>query len=965
MRFAVLGPVRAWRGDAELKLGPPKRQVVLALLLIRAGHPVTAHEIIDVLWGQNPPDSAVNVVQRHIGELRRLFEPDLPSRDASRWLKRGSGGYRLDVGAEGLDLLHFRSLRQQARRLADDGCVIEATKLLIEALELWRGPTASGIPTDVRSHPVFAAVDAEHLATVKEAAEYALRAGPRLGARVLVTLRQATAHHPLDEMLQSKLILVLAATGHQAEALDVYRAVRTRLTEDLGVEPGPELHAAQQQVLRHTVSAPPAEPALPAGVTAEVIDARDTPPGTAAELRPAQLPADLATFSGRRSELDAFGALVPAEDGKPPTSMVSVIGGMAGVGKTALAVHWAHQVADSFPDGQLYVDLRGFHPSGSVMNAGEAIRLFLDALGVPSHRIPSGLDAQSALYRSLLADRRMLIVLDNARDSEHVRPLLPGAAGCLVIVTSRSQLYGLVAGGGAHSVTLDLLDEAESLDFLSQRLGRNRIMREPDAAADIVALCGHLPLALAVVSARAGMNPTFPLASIVAELRESQGSLDAFSGEAPIADARSAFFWSYRLLTPEAARVFRLLGLHPGSDCSLAAVASLAGQEPRRIRPVMTELVRANLVSEHTPGRFSCHELLRAYGAELVRDHGVADERRTARRRMLEHYLHTAHAADSVLAPGRERVELHPHATGVTVLQFADAAEAVEWLEANRPALLSAIEQDARCGDGRYSWQLAVLLETYLERNGRWQEQLVVQTTATTTSQRLGDIRGQAHAHRALGFANGRLKRWDEAAEHLTRAQHLFVELADPIGQARVHRYFAYLANQQCRYKAALERYAQACRLYRAADRPSGEASVYNEIGWTFILMGNYDEALDACRRAITLHRDASERHGEAAAWDSLGYAYHHLQDHVRAIRCYDRALRLYREIRDRYLEADTLVHMGTTHHAAGHRARATLAWSQALSILQVIGHPRVVQVREMLFRHAAAGDADTERLGA
>ncbi|MFE5894821.1 BTAD domain-containing putative transcriptional regulator [Streptomyces sp. NPDC056462] len=628
MRFAVLGPVRAWCGDTELELGPPKQRGLLALLLIQPGHLVAVQEIVDALWGQDPPDSAVNVVQRHIGALRRLFEPGLPARGTSQWLPRCSGGYRLQVDPDSVDLVRFRAMRQEAGRLAESGKPAEATELLIQALALWRGPAALGIPPEVRACPDFTAVDREHLFAVKEAADCALAAGPGLSARVLVTLRQAVAQQPLDEALQARLIVLLAATGHQGEALEVYRTARTRLADELGLDPGPELRAAQKQVLHQT------DPAGPAATAADgarfVVGERIAEPddagvgssqGITVTTRPAQLPADLGPFVGRSDELARLHALLPPNGQMPSAVLVTAIGGMAGSGKTTLAVHWAHQVADRFPDGQLYVNLRGFHPTGPMVSPAEAIRSFLDAFAVAAHRIPTGLDAQAALYRTLLAERRVLVVLDNARDSEHVRPLLPASAGCLVLVTSRNQLHGLVAGEAAHSVTLDLLSQADALEFLSRRLGTDRVARESRAAAEIVTRCGRLPLALAVVSARAAVNPAFSLSCIAAELRAHQGSLDAFAGEVPLADVRSVFSWSYDALTPDAARLFRLLGLHPGPDSSIAALASLAGRKPSQVRPLLTELAGAHLVSETQPGRFGCHELLRAYGAELGQAH--------------------------------------------------------------------------------------------------------------------------------------------------------------------------------------------------------------------------------------------------------------------------------------------------------------------------------------------------------
>ncbi|MGI3198766.1 tetratricopeptide repeat protein [Streptomyces sp. GLT-R25] len=458
------------------------------------------------------------------------------------------------------------------------------------------------------------------------------------------------------------------------------------------------------------------------------------------------------------------------------------------------------------------------------------------------------------------------------------------------------------------------------------------------------------------MSARAAINPAFPLSGIAEELAESEGSLHAFSGEAPAADARSAFSWSYRLLSPEAARVFRLLALHPGADCSVAAAASLAGLRRAEVRPLLAELSRAHLVSETEPGRFTCHELLRAYGSELCRTLDARPERTAARRRMFDHYLHSAHAADGVLAPSRERLTLGPPVAGTVVSEFADQARAAEWLETNRSVLLAAVEQSARRGCGEQSWQLAASIELYLDRSGRRQEQFVAQTTAARAAQGLGDVRGQAHAHRALGFANGRLERWVDAAGHLARALDLFAHIGDRAGQGRVHRYSAFLANARGRHEEALEHYAQAGLLYREAGRRSGQASVANEVGWTHILTGRYRKALEECGRALAVHQEIGDRNGEAAAWDSLGYAHHHLHEHDRALTCYEHALELYRAIRDRSLEADTLVHIGDTRHAAGEHERAADAWRQALDILDDIGHPDAEAVRGKLKDAVAAG---------
>ncbi|MFD4790281.1 BTAD domain-containing putative transcriptional regulator [Streptomyces sp. NPDC058459] len=938
MRFQILGPVRVWQATSDLELGPPKQRALLALLLAHAGQPVPLHGIVDSLWREDPPATAVNVVHRHVAALRRLLEPGLRSGTASSRLVRASGGYGLNVSGDELDLLRFRALREDAHRCAQQGDQIKAVELLVEALDLWRGPAASGTFPEVRALPVFTAIDDEHVVAVKAAAAYVPPAGAALTERVLVTLRQAASHHPFDEALQARLIEVLAAAGRQAEALETYQVVRARIAEEIGLEPGPELREAQRGALEQSYRPQPA--ALATNTS------RPAPAAAADRVCPAQLPRELGAFTGRGAELERLDSLVPGP-GEPAHTVV--LSGMAGVGKTTLAVHWANRLAPRFPDGQVYVDLRGFHLSGATMSAAEALRALLDAFGVPVGDIPAELHAQAATYRGLLAGRRVLIVLDNARDSEQVRPLLPVPHGCLAVVTSRHQLQGLMAVEGADSVTLSPLDESEARALLGRRLGAQRVEREEQAVAEIISLCERLPLALAIVSARAALNPGYPLAAIAEELRASHGSLDAFTGEPPLADARCVFSWSYQALTPEAARLFRLLALHPGPDCSVAAAASLTATRPRQTRAHLTELVRAHQLFENEPGRFSFHSLLRAYAAELVEEIDTDDEAAAATTRVLDHYLHSAHAAETVLAPHRERITPRRHAVHTLPERFPDQRAAADWFDRERPVLLAAVERDGRRGDGTFSWQLAAVLELYLDRNGRWQQQRTVQTTAITAAQRGGDLLGQAHGHRALGFALSRLEQWEGADEHLERALHLSEELGDTRGQARVHRYGAFVANRHGRHADALDHYWLALRLYRSAGHLNGEASVHNEVGWTYLLMGEYDKAIDECSRSLAIHRQTGDPNGEAAAWDSLGVTRHQLGHHERALDSFRHALELYRRIRDSYLEADTLVHIADTHLALGRKDSAGRTLRQALDILEHIGHPSAEGVRARL----------------
>ncbi|MFC0554156.1 BTAD domain-containing putative transcriptional regulator [Planotetraspora thailandica] len=927
VRFTVLGPVRAWRGETELDAGPPQQRAMLALLLVHAGRPVTLGEVVDVLWGEDPPASAVNVVHRYVGMLRRLLEPGLAVREEGRWLIRGAGGWRLEAGPDQVDLLRFRRMTEDARR---EGSL----DLLTDALALWRGPAAAGIPAEVRAHPVFTALDRELLESVKESADLALRKGA--AERVLTALREAATRHPLDEPLQARLVLALAAAGRQAEALDAWQSVRTRLADELGIDPGPELRAAQEQVLRgqavHTAG--------PAG--------RTTREAHQPAARPTQLPPDLAAFAGRRADLAKVLTLLPDDGRTPETVVISAIGGMGGIGKSTLAVHWAHQVARHFPDGQLYVNLRGFDPTGSVLDTGEALRGFVEALGVPPHRIPAGLEAQSALYRSLLADRRVLVVLDNARDAEHVRPLLPGSPGCLVVITSRDRMSGLVTTEGAHPLVLDPLSPEEAREALVRRLGEDRVASAPQAVDEIIARCAGLPLALAVVAARAATHPGFPLAAIAEELADTDGSLDAFADPDPASDVRTVFSWSYRALSADAARLFRLLALHPGPDIGAPAAAGVVGLPVRRTRLLLAELTAARLLTEHAPGRYTCHDLLRAYAGELALAHDSEAERHAASQRVLDHYLRTAHAAGQLFSPYWSVTTLPPAPAGVVAEDFDDDRQALAWFNREHSVLLAVVDQAVRGGSDTYAWQLAWTLERFFDRQGHWHDFLAMQRAGLAAAVRAGERTAQAHIRRGLARASARLGRYDDANVHVRQALDLFTELGDRSGLAHAHRSHGWILDRQGRHAEALDAAGKALELYRATGNRPAEGSALHALGWTHALLGEHEQAAAYFEEALAA-TDRGNRYGVGGALDSLGYALHHLGDHRRAVASYDDALRLYREVGDRYQEAGTLGRLGDTYVAIGDQPMATTVWRQALAILDGVDPPAADEVRDKL----------------
>ncbi|TXC99849.1 BTAD domain-containing putative transcriptional regulator [Streptomyces sp. ISID311] len=682
MRYSILGTVRAVCGATELELGPPKRLALLALLLLRAPGPLTLNEAVDILWDNDPPASAVNVVHRHIGALRRILEPGLRSRTKAEHLVRAADGYRLLVDTSTCDLLRFRGLRAQAQLAVKEGDAAQGAQDFIEALRLWRGPVVAA-GTHVAQHPLFTSVGHEYVATVKEAADVILTAAPTLTEEILPALRGAAECHPFDEAIHSRIVASLAATGRQAEALKQFETIRNTLAEELGIEPGPGLRAAQQYLLRRKVTREPDKPV----------------PRAKGAIRPEQLPADCVPFAGRLKAVSQCLELLPLEGESHPSTMIAAVCGMAGIGKTTFAVHWAHMVADRFPDGQIYADLQGYHASQRPLDASQAMCDVLDALGVSQSRTHTSAAALGSLYRSALAGRRLLIVLDNARDCEHVRPLLPSAPGCVVIVTSRRRLEGLAITNNARIITLQPMTHQEGLELLDRRLGANRIKADPASAEEIVDLCGGLPLTLAVAGTRALINPELPLATLLTHLRDSQDSLDAFSGHDARTDVRRVFACSYQALSSGAAALLRLLSLHPSRDITVPAAASLAGADLRTTREHMAELADHHILVEEIPGRYTCHELLRAHAAELSDALDDDDVRSEARARIFEYYLHSVDAATALIAAQRSTVILPPPRPGVRPQQFRGCADATEWISAERhilPALVRNVSQFPR-----------------------------------------------------------------------------------------------------------------------------------------------------------------------------------------------------------------------------------------------------------------------------
>jgi DNA-binding SARP family transcriptional activator/Tfp pilus assembly protein PilF len=924
MGFGLLGPLAVADEAGERVVAGVRQRAVLAYLLVRANTPVSCDMLIDAAWDGNRPSGSAPMVRSVVMRLRKALGPGLAARIVAH-----PPGYLIRVGERELDLLRFEALCQDTAAALRVGGWVQATDTAAGALALWRGAPLLDVPSEVLRGQVVPRLEQLRLQLLEDRAEAELHLGRH--ERLVPGLRELAAAHPLRERFHAQLMLALYHCGRKGEALAAYQHARRALVGELGIEPGAELRSLHARILagdREPVSAalpPPADPA-PAGVPAAAV--------------PRQLPASPRHFTGRGSELGLLtGLLSPAQQADLPggTVVIAAIGGTAGVGKTALAVHWAHLHADQFPDGQLYVNLRGFDPSGTPMAPAEAIRRFLDALGVPAQRIPADLDEQAALYRSQLAGRRILVLLDNARDVEQLRPLLPGAPGCLVLVTSRDQLAELVALDGAISLTLHVLTDGEARDLLAHRLGSERLAVEEEAVDELITLCARLPLALNIAAAHATLHPVRSLPVLVNELRDAHQRLDTLAIGSGALGVRVVFSWSYRTLGPEAARVFRLLGTHPGPDISLQATASLTALDPEHTRHALHELIRAHLLTEHAPGRYTFHDLLRAYATDLARSHDGQSKRHDALRQVCDFYLHTAYAAARLLRPERPPIRLAPPAPGTRPSPLADVPAALAWFDAEHTNLLAAQRAAAVHHRHLAVWQLAWTLDTFHFRRGRRYDQLAAWQAALDAANHLGPA-SIARAQRGIGRAYIDLGRCDEAIGCLHQALAVADDLTDPADQASTHHMLSWAWERRGDDRQALHHATRALDLFRAAGQPAPEARALNAVGWYTARLGEYCAARRHCEAALALHRRDQNVEGEAETLDSLGYLEHHTGRHRQAIDRYQQALALRRGQGNTYASANTLDNLARPYTALGQHEQARAVWRQALGLYQQQG---------------------------
>ncbi|WP_439657367.1 BTAD domain-containing putative transcriptional regulator [Lentzea sp. HUAS TT2] len=885
MELVLLGGMAVLAGGSEVDLGPARQRCVLAALAVDAGQVVSVDRLTRRVWGDEPPQRARATLLNYLSRLRLLLEGSVARRP---------GGYALEADRFAIDLFRFRDLRDRARAEDDR----QAADLLRQALELWRGEALTGAEGDWAADERDR-LHHERLAAERDLTDVLLRLGH--GEDLVAPLTARCARWPLDEHLAGQLMQALHHAGRTADALAHHRRLRDRLVEQLGTEPGAALRELHQRILA-------ADPA-PAPVTSEPV--------------PRQLPAPPRWFTGREAE---FAHLSAARAGT--TMLISAIGGTGGIGKTWLALAWAHRHAARFPDGQLFVDLRGFHPSEQPVTPDAALFGFLTALGVSANRVPVDLDGKAALYRSLLAGQRMLVLLDNAATSEQVIPLLPGSPSCTVLITGRSGLVSLIDRHGANHLRLDVLDGGDARALLAARLGEARAAAEPGAVKELVELCGGYPLALAITARHAAVHPSVPLAEIAAELREL--GLEMFGLDTDTASCLpSVLSWSLRRLTDEQRTTFALLGICPGPDTTLAAVVPLTGLSPARARRALTALEDASLVSR-THDRYVMHDLVRHYAATVAHEL-PNDVRESALARVMDFYLHTAHAADRLLDPYRELMCPDPPVQGVHPHPLAGAATAMAWFEAEHTTLLAAQRAAADLGRHQVVWHFARALDTYHYRRGHRVEALVVWEAALEASSHLPDATVRIRTYRYLGSACTRGGLQEAATRHLERALALAVRQGITPEQAHAHQALGTTWERRGDNRRALDHARQALRHYRTLGNQAWVADGLNAVGWFAACLGDFDTAREHCLAGLDLHREHGYAMGEASTWDSLGFIAHHTGDHLASVDHYRKAEALFGAHGHTYEVANTLDNRGWPHRALGQHDEARAAWREAL----------------------------------
>jgi DNA-binding SARP family transcriptional activator/tetratricopeptide (TPR) repeat protein len=912
VELRLLGPVALTAAGRPVELGAPKQRAVLAALAVDLGRPVPVSALVGRVWDEPPPVGARAVLYTHLSAIRLTLRRVAAIEQPAPVLVRRGGGYALEVEPDRVDLHRFHRLVELARR--PDLPPAEQLLVTRQALDLWHGPALADLPSTWAGQ-VRDGCAQQRLAVARQWAEAALAVGQP--AAVVEEMLALTGQHPLMEPLLALLMRALHADGRDAEALDQYGAGRRRLVEELGIDPGTEVRDVHTAILRGTITRP--------------VQPRPAAPG-----RPAQLPADVDHFTGRGRELSELDELLAA-GGQSTAVVISAISGTAGVGKTALALRWAHRARAAYGDGQLYVNLRGYDPERPVP-AGDALAGFLRALGVAGHDIPLEVDERAARYRTLLDGRRLLIVLDNASSAEQVRPLLPGTASCAVLITSRDSLAGLVARNGVRRIDLDLLPADDAVALLHGLIGA-RVPAEPAATLALAEQCVRLPLALRVAAELAAARPAAALAQLVEELADHRRRLDRLdAGGDPRTAVRAVFSWSYQHLPADAAGAFRRLGLHPGRDVDSYATAALTGGRPEAAGRILDTLAAAHLVQPAGAGRYAMHDLLRAYAAGLAQAEDSADARAAALTGLVDYYRATASAAADALYPAERhrRPQLEP--AGCAIPPLADPAAALAWLDAERPTLVAVGAHATAHGRPTHAVHLAAILFRYLDSGGHYPDALAVHGHARAAAGQLGDRGAEAHALTNLGGMYWRQGHNRQATDHFEAAVVGFAAVGDPAGQARALGNLGNVYARLGHYDQAADHYRQALDRHRRAGDRLGAARALTNLGNVDELRSRYEPAADHHQQALRLYRDLGDREGEANGLDNLGKVYQGQGRYDEAADHHQQALRSYRETGNRTGQANALDNIGEVRRRQGRFQQAAADLQLALALYQELG---------------------------
>ncbi len=945
----LLGPLQVRCGGAVVAIPAAKQRALLVALLLQEGRPVPADRLAELLWAPDPPPPTSAVALRnYVLRLRRAL-----GAAGRQLIQTVPGGYVIELDDCSVDLARFGHELAGARAAAADGDWQQARAHADAALGWWRGEPLSDVDL-----PAVTAQQVPRLAEMRlQARELRIEADLALArhADAVTELPQLIAANPVRERLYALLMLALYRSGRRAESLDTYRTARDVLAEEVGADPGPELQALHQQILHDDPAlTPPSAPGATAGLPGPAAAAA---PGTV----PRQLPGPVAGFTGRDNEMAALTSLLGTEPGvHAPALVISAIAGMAGVGKTALAVHWAHQVADRFGDGQLYVNLRGYDPHEPV-TAADALAGFLRTLGVPGEQIPDDLGEKARLYRSKLAGRRILVVLDNARDGEQVRPLLPGSPGCVALVTSRDTLAGLVATDGARRLDLDVLPLANAVALLRSLTG-GRVDEDRDAAAALAELCARLPLALRIAAELAAARPETPLRELAADLTATR--LDLLDAGEDRADVRAVFSWSLRQLPGDVAAAFALTGLHPGEDLDAYAVAALSGTPARQARRVLDWLQRASLLQAAGPGRYGMHDLLRAYAREQAAAQHTGHSSDQALTRLFDYYLAAAAAAMDVVFPAEARRRPRVPPSAAVVPEMPGQADGRAWLDQERANLVAAVVHCADHGWHRHAADLAGMLFRDLISGSHLTEALIVYGHALQAARRSGDLAAEAAALSGLGGAHFKAGRFAGADGYYQAALESYRRQGDRAGEARALHNLGFIEYQTHNYRSATSYYHRAMSAYEDTGDGYSVAIARSSLAGVLTELGSYDQAAEHLQLARAVFGEQNDHLREAEALSQMGSLSARHGQPARAAAFHEQALALFRRIGNPGGIAAELANLGEVSLRQGACQQAIGYLQQALALHRQTGyqHGETLTRRALAKALHGAGQLDASR---